>query len=298
MNSAEGKERHNPDVTRREFLLLLPGLPTFFIAEGSASQFEGQATLDRILNLASKEGWRKLSLGELVGRVGLALVNTKYEGWTLERDPDREFCYVNLDALDCVTFYESALGMARMIKAGERKPDALVSHITRMRYRNGQIAGYPSRLHYTTDWMTDNDRRGLVEKVTHTLEGSVPMTKTMNFMSQNPNAYRQLKAHPELIREIEAREEELNRIAKTLHYLPKGKVQTVEGKLKTGDIVGIVTSVAGLDCSHTGLIIRKGEEARFLHASSTAGRVVSGPRISDYLSRNSKSTGILVARPI
>lgn len=287
------------NVTRREFLALLPALPAAF--QGSYTAFEGQATLDRILTLARQGGWSKLPLGEVVIQVGLSLVNTKYVGWTLERDTDREFCFVNLDALDCVTFYEASLGIARMIKAGQTKADQLLARVTAMRYRNGRIAGYPSRLHYTSDWIYDNARRGLVSNITGQLPGSQPLEKTFNFMSKNPTVYRQLKAHPELVREIQASEEELTRIAKgpsaLLHYVPKEKVVATETHLKSGDIVGIVTSVGGLDCSHTGLILRKDKEARFVHASSTAGRVVSGPRISEYVDRSAKAIGLMVARP-
>jgi len=35
-----------------------------------------------------------------------------------------------------------------------------------VRYRGGIIDGYPSRLHYTTDYWYDNERKGVLKVVT------------------------------------------------------------------------------------------------------------------------------------
>ena len=35
-----------------------------------------------------------------------------------------------------------------------------IYNLKRMRYRSGEINGYPSRLHYVSDWIVDNRFRG------------------------------------------------------------------------------------------------------------------------------------------
>lgn len=274
---------------------MLRGLP-------ADQQFRGVGTLNSILRKARGSGWDRLPIGEIVARVGTELLGTPYVGWTLEQNADREFCYVTLQGLDCVTFFESSLGISRMIKAGESTPDDLIRQVTTTRYRKGRVGGYPSRLHYASDWIRDNSLRGHVKNITPNLIGAIPLGKYIDFMSRNTKVYRQLVAHPELVREIEATEQELSRVANgpsaEICYLPTSKVAEAERELKSGDIVAIATSITGMDCSHTGLIQLVKGEARFLHASSAAKKVVLGPRISEYLKESSKAIGLMVARPI
>jgi hypothetical protein len=214
-----------------------------------------------------------------VGAVGMALRRTPYVDGTLELYDDREVCSVNLSGLDCVTFFESALAVARMLKRGERTPEALLAAITLMRYRDGRITDYASRLHYMSDWFFDNQ------------------AKRVGFMSAHPEAYRQLKANPEMVGKIARVEADIN--ARATQYLPKGKVAAAGGLLQTGDIVGITTTIDGLDCSHSGLCYRDdGGVVRLLHASTTRKAVVLDEDLAIYLAGVSTHTGIMVARPL
>ena len=70
---------------------------------------------------------------------------------------------VNLNGVDCWTYFEIALGFARMLelKTGNYTPQDLLAMIELDRYRGGQCNGrYTSRLHYLEDWIDDNERRG------------------------------------------------------------------------------------------------------------------------------------------
>lgn len=284
-------------MTRRDFLSWLPIAPGIVRSFADDKAFEGEDVLEGIIARAKKLGWSALPFGDLVAKVGLSLRETPYVGWSLERSADREFCYVTLEGLDCVTFFESSLAIARMIRLGQASSRDLLRQVTRTRYRDGVVGGYPSRLHYTCDWMDDNVRRKNVRWVE--LPGQIPLGKPIDFMSKHTSVYRQLKAHPELVREIEATESSLTKAAESrLRYLPNALVEAKETSLKSGDIVGIVTNISGMDCSHTGLIVREGKTARFLHASSAAKKVVLGPRISEYLAGSEKSLGLMVVRPL
>ena len=73
-----------------------------------------------------------------------------------------------------------------------------------------------------------------------------------------------------------------------------------EKELKEGDIIGIVGNQPGLLIIHTGFITegRDGTK-RYLHASSHHERVVLTPDdIEDYVFRERKRRGIVVARPL
>lgn len=271
--------------------LLRAGLPD------DPPAFSGDAVFNRLLATADSRGWSMLPMGQLVGAIGMELRGTPYVGATLELSEDREYCSVNLLGLDCVTFFESALGMAHVIKGGKRTAADLLAAVQHTRYRNGVVGDYTSRLHYTTDWFYDNVQKGTVKMVTDEMPGAEPFPGKVSFMSTHPQSYKQLKAHPELVPTIAEMEEKIN--ARQMMYVPKEKVAAMEKNLQTGDILGITTTIKGIDCSHTGLCYRDDEGVlHFLHASLTEKHVVLGDRLSVYLNSVSKHTGIMVARPL
>src|SRR5437762_13526841 len=136
--------------------------------------FKGQDQFNRVVAKARAENWKALPVGERTAAVGRALVGTRYKSYTLEIDNRIEAPSVNFNGMDCWTFFEIALGFARMLdeSASEWTPSELLHYIELDRYRDGQCTGgYLSRLHYLEDWLTDNDRRGLVNDLTRKLGG-------------------------------------------------------------------------------------------------------------------------------
>lgn len=77
-------------------------------------------------------------------------IGVPYAAHTLEGSPEQ--LTVRLDSLDCTTFVETVLALS--YTAGERRSSwrDFVYNLERLRYRNGRIDGYPSRLHYISDW--------------------------------------------------------------------------------------------------------------------------------------------------
>ena len=259
--------------------------------------FSGREVFERLLARARAQAWRTLPIGERIGAIGLALLDTPYVAATLEAGDGREVCSVNLHALDCVTFFETAVGVARMLKAGGRTPRALLEQVRFMRYRAGRLDGYVSRLHYTTDWFADNARKRVVRLVTRVLPGAARLEKRVNFMSTHPAAYPPLAADPALTRTMARIEDRLTR--RPMIYVPKDRVVDAQRFLMTGDIVGFTTSIEGLDCAHTGLCYRDEHgRLRLLHASTTARKVTLDDDLTAYLARVPSHTGIIVARPL
>ena len=262
-----------------------------------ANVFAGQETFEQLLTLAREHAWSKLPIGERIGAIGMALRQTPYVVGTLELYEDREVCSVNLRGLDCVTFLESSLAFARMLRRGGGTPEALLAEVTFTRYRRGQLTDFASRLHYLSDWFFDNEPKRVVRLITRELPGAVRFTKLVNFMSKHPEAYRQLKASPDLVRKIASVEAEIN--AREMQYVPKEKVAAAQPLLMTGDIVGVTTAIDGLDCAHAGFCYRDAEGVlRLLHASTTGKAVILDEELSTYLARVSTHTGIMVARPV
>src|SRR5436309_14219437 len=214
-----------------------------------ARLFAGQETFERLLGLARAGAWSELPIGERIGAIGMALRQTPYVAATLELYDDREVCSVDFRGLDCVTFFELALALARMLKR-ERTPDALLAEVTFLRYRGGQLTDYASRLHYVSDWFVDNQAKRVVRLITPEPPGAERFTRRVHFMSTHPGAYRQLKASPDQVAKIALVEAEIN--ARLTHYLARDKVAAAQRLLLTGDIIGITTPTDALDCPHPG----------------------------------------------
>lgn len=271
---------------------------------GQSTPFVGFSILDLILDKAIGQEWQDLPIGEIVGRVGLEFLGTPYVGWTLERDVDREFCFVTLEGLDCVTFFESSLCIARALKSWstfERRPPKptatdLIREVTSTRYRGGIVGDYSSRLHYTTDWIRDNYVRGNARDMASVWPGSILESKPIDFMTKHVDTYRQLRAHPELVPKIARVEAEMTR--RGFRYFPTATLNDVSPKLRSGDIIGLVSKTPGMDVDHTGLIVVENGKPVFVHASSTQKKVVKDKPLAEVDSASGKYLGIVVARPM
>jgi hypothetical protein len=263
------------------------------------TNFEGKDVFNRIVSRADEGKWCTLPIGELMGNIAQELIGTKYVGGTLDLSRDREVCTVNLKALDCVTFFETTLAFARMLKKEERTPDALLTEVSFTRYRHGALGDYSTRLHYTTDWFEDNKNKHVV-KLLSNLPGAEPFKQKVDFMSSHPNSYPQLVAHPELIPLIKQQEDAINK--RSLKFIPMHKISAIESHLKTGDIVGVCTNQPGLDIVHTGIVFRDTAGiTHFMDASSKKSSmqvtIEPGP-ISQALNWSKNLTGIMLARPM
>jgi hypothetical protein len=284
-------------------LLTTSAFSRAFAASAGAEKlepFKGADIFDRILAKALDGKWAALPIGECMGRIAKEFEGTPYVGFTLELSKDTEVCSVNLTGLDCVTFFEDTLCFARMLKHAGRKPHDLLKEVNFTRYRGGKLGDFTSRLHYTTDWFADNEAKNVVKNLAPELPGTAPFTQKVGIMTEKPQNYRQLAAHPDLVPKIKKFEDEIN--ARSMQFIPMDKLSGVESMLKTGDIVGVCTTEPGIDIAHTGLIYRDDDGVpHFMDASSSRSKmkvtIESGP-ISGALNWSKKLTGAMFARPL
>src|SRR5213592_5183884 len=265
--------------------------------------FRGQDQFNRLVAKAKSGNWKALPIGERTAAVGQALVGTRYKHVSLEIDNRIESPSVNFQGVDCWTFFEIALSCARMLNEPESNwtPERLLHYIETDRYRGGECTGdYLSRLHYLEDWLYDNDRRGLVEDLTRDLGGqSVP--HSAREMSAGWRHYRYLAANRSLLGPLARMEANVS--SRPLYEIPKSKVAAIEPKLRSGDIIGIISRDRSgvFSTAHVGLALRKSDGVlHFMHASSPSnyGRVIVDAELAKYLNRYRSDSGILVGRPL
>lgn len=222
--------------------------------------------------------------------IAKSFTGNPYVAHTLEQTPEKLVC--NLAEFDCYTFVESVLAIT-LARHHLKSYLEFQTTLRQMRYREGRIEGYGSRLHYFLEWKQQGKTMGLYTDVTEQLGG----TKTqlvINFMTTHRGLYPALEDES-AFQEILKSEKKLSE--NPWNYIPKSKVADVETHLQEGDIVGITSTIAGLDFNHEGFIVKKGNRAYLLHASSDAKKVIVSPEpLADYLQKIKKHSGIVVLR--
>lgn len=228
-------------------------------------------------------------------KYGLNFLKTPYVAHTLETN-DEEKLVVNFDKVDCTTFVEYVLALALSpVKDGTIDNTDFAQVLQNIRYRDGKIDGYTSRLHYIADWVNNGVGHGFMEDVA---AANAPDTVrlSLNFMSTHPKAYRQLASSAENVNKMKAIEKSL--CGQVFHYVPKNKLPDKGlGWIKNGDIIAITTNIAGLDVAHMGIAYYEKGILKLLHASSTGKMVViTQGSLTQMLKANKKFTGIRVLR--
>jgi hypothetical protein len=249
---------------------------------------------DKIIIDAKKLKWYKLPINELIIKVAKNFVGVPYEAHTLEIN-ENEQCVVNLNGLDCVTFYENSLCIARIIKKQLYTFNDLIKEVTFTRYRDGILIDYTSRLHYTSDWINNNIQKKVIKVIGE--KYNFPSFKpNVYYMSKNPNKYKQLANNTKFIEEIKKIENEINKL--NLYYIPKDNISEYMKYIYNGDILALRTNIEGLDYSHTGLAFKVKDTVRLFHASTKTGNVLIDVNIEEYLKNKKRDVGITVIRAL
>lgn len=253
-----------------------------------------------------------LPTGQLALEIGKQFLETKYVSFTLEVEP--EALQIFLDKTDCILFVELISSFALTVK-GEKimqagdgvnycirqtpyvvkaKPsyELLCHNIQNMRYRLGVVDGYGSRIHYTSEWILQNQTNGILYEFTK--DYGTPINQSFYFMTTHPDSYRQLKGNPEETAKV--KEAELRLCCQVPYYkITQEQLRKPEviSQIQEGDIITFVDTAPGLDLAHVAMAC-KGEEGQmhFIHASYGYKKVVLEPKtLADYA-----KNGIRVSR--
>jgi hypothetical protein len=242
-------------------------------------------------------------LGDAIAALGSTFVGATYRPGTLEA-PGPERLIINLRELDCVTFVENVLALTRFVRHDGTgllaDPPAARAryeqYLRDLRYRGGTIDGYPSRIHYFSEWLSENERGGRVRQLTRELGGTED-TAPIDFMSTHRAAYRQLEA-PRVLDAIRAMEGRLNR-ASPRWYIPESRIAAVAGRIRNGDVIAATSTVGGLDVAHTGFALWRAGALHLLHAPLVGHSVeISEQSLAERILAIASQDGIMVARPV
>lgn len=217
------------------------------------------------------------------------------------RTPGEECLVVNFQKMDCITYVENVLALVWAQNKETKNPSnnpfaTFCNSLQNLRYRNGNLTDYTSRLHYITQWIADPAKNSLIYEA-----GGPSFTARqkidIHYMSSH------LKEYPELRRNVNfqkiIRNQEKQASGKTIFYIPKASLKGSQQELgiKNGDIIAFVTSKDGLDCSHIGFAIWIDGKLHLMHASSYRKKVLIDNRsLYEYMLNKRQQLGIRIFR--
>ncbi|MGV8059846.1 MAG: N-acetylmuramoyl-L-alanine amidase-like domain-containing protein [Smithellaceae bacterium] len=234
----------------------------------------------------------KLPPGDLIAAIGNYFLTAPYKAGTLESNR-QEKLIGNFEQFDCFTFVETVLALTRCVVAWKISRSEFKAALKLIRYRQGIIDGYSSRLHYFTDWLRDNEQKKILRDISRKLQ-AVDQRKKINYMTTHRQAYRALYDENEFEKMLQV---ENNISRRIFRIIPKDEVNQQKGKIKPGDVIAFTAAEKGLDVVHAGFAFWQKGKLHLLHASCKEGMVVvSKQTLIDYLKQNKKFTGIIIAR--
>lgn len=271
------------------FLLLL--LPLFAQTQ-TVCTLESREKLEGFLAKLNEGDYSHKSPNELNIEIGKWFLETSYVEKTLEL-PGKEKLVINTIGVDCTTFLETVVTLTRIAGSGTVSFEAFEKELENLRYRAGKNEGYPSRLHYFSDWIYENQKKGILTDITQAIGGS-SYENQPTFMTENQQFYPQLnqKENVEQLQNIES-----SIRTRDYFFIPKAEIAELEKNIQSGDLIAITTSMPNLDIVHTGFAIEKNGKIHLMHASSQKKEVeISEKPLSDYLAGNKSQSGIMVGR--
>ncbi|WP_341224689.1 N-acetylmuramoyl-L-alanine amidase-like domain-containing protein [uncultured Arcticibacterium sp.] len=257
-----------------------------FIGQTALSQSADEKLVkDFTSNLTSE------TRGDKMIEIGKKFLGRPYIGGTLEAPKEALIC--RLDGFDCYTFVETMLAMVLTSEYDDTGLDNLKEEIQYLRYRDGEINGYASRVHYFFEWAKLAEKNGVVTDLTPELGEAAP--KPINFMSTHRQYYPAFKTNDAVWNQIKTMEKAVSRYE--FHEIKKENLADVAEGIQNGDILAFTSNIGGLDVNHEGLAYWKGDQLHFMHASSEEKKIViSDETLQSYLDRIKKHSGLMVLR--
>jgi hypothetical protein len=228
---------------------------------------------------------------ETICQIGKSFLGTPYEGGTLEGPEEKLVC--KLDAFDCYTFVENVLAISLTKHSQNPTFENYIDKLIRLRYRNGNIDGYTSRIHYFAEWAKLAQAQKILVDMTPAF--GEKMIKPINFMGTHRAYYPSFKTDNKIHAEVLQMEKKLEKY--TFYYIKKENFSTYEAGIKNGDIIAFTSNVAGLDVNHEGFAIWQNGKLKLMHASLEQKKVIiSDETLLEYMNRIKKHSGVMVLR--
>ncbi|NOQ42142.1 MAG: DUF1460 domain-containing protein [Desulfuromusa sp.] len=213
--------------------------------------------------------------GDKITFISAAFLKTPYLASTLIGSSETtEVLVLRLDGVDCFTFLDYIEALRRADDF-----DEFEQALRQVRYRNGRVT-FLDRNHFFSTW--GNALFAPLRDVTGQVGGR-SVLRVDKKLNKKADGALYLPGYP--VRK------------QVIAFIPPEAIdESVLARLQSGDYVGIYSPYPGLDVSHTGIVVKKGEKTFLRHASSRFWRKrVVDEELLPYLGGKK---GLVVYRPI
>lgn len=231
--------------------------------------------LKEVFALLNKNKARTLS--EKMDLVSASFLGVDYVANRLVGSNDvAEELVIDLYKLDCFTYLDYLESFRR-----SENEEQFIENLKKVRYIDSKVE-YLKRKHFYSDWAHENEV--LVSDLVKDLDSVSPI-KAKDVVNINQGA------KGEYIPNLGVRERDV-------YYISRDNVNDENlNFVITGDYVGFRREIAGLDVTHTGMLVKKNDGIYVRHASSSKStRKVVDQKLTDYLNINTGVKGILILR--
>ena len=291
---------NNESHRLRKWVVLLFTIQCSLLASMAQERCHYEAA-DSILieQLLADGNAQKCDKGQDVLYFARKFLGKPYVAHTLELFPDDERLVLNTRELDCTTYVDIVVALTLCSRRGETTFRQFVHQLHMQRYWNGVCDGYPSRIHYFTDWMRDNSRLGFVAEIqSPNPPFTAVQTLKVNYMTTHPQSYVSLKRHPEYLPLIAEKERDLT--GRKYRYIPTAQLadsRVLRNTVNDGDIIAITSLTPGLDIAHLGIAVWHDDGLHMIDASSRHKKVVEESiTMQQYLRNRRNADGIRIVR--
>ena len=251
----------------------------------------------KVVSLLKKAAMQK-NIGNKMLYFARQLAGVPYVGKTLEKNKQEQLV-VNLRQLDCTTFVETVLALTRSLEQNKLTFDAFCYNLRMIRYSEG-IVSYPTRQHYFTYWIQENEKKGIVKDIQLPNPPFTAVQKVnTDYMTTHVDLYPMMVQNKALISNIRAMETSINGMK--CRYIPKNGLndsKLLRQTIQNGDIIAIITSIKGLDTSHIDIAVWHKDGLHMIDASSIHKKVIEESTLmKTYMSKHPSQLGIRIARP-
>ncbi|WP_019218920.1 DUF1460 domain-containing protein [Bartonella florencae] len=212
--------------------------------------------------------------GEMIGLLSEAFLETPYQANMLHGSENKpEKLIIDFRGLDCFTYLDYVEALSKSTSQTE-----FINNVIRTRYVGGNIS-FLNRKHFFTDWAYRKYK--LATDITAQISPNA--VNIEKYLNKKANGENYLPGLPVVKRHIT--------------YIPSEFInEKVISHLKTGDLIGIYTKLAGLDVTHVGFFIMTNHGPMLRNASSRKeNKKVIDSSFMDYVA---KTPGIIVLRPL
>ncbi len=277
------------------FLFFLASTGSIFANNWKTDYLPDDST--KVVSLLKKAATQK-NIGNKMLYFARQLAGVPYVGKTLEKNKQEQLV-VNLRQLDCTTFVETVLALTRSLEQNKLTFAAFCYNLRMIRYSEG-IVSYPTRQHYFTYWIQENEKKGIVKDIQLPNPPFTAVQKVnTDYMTTHVDLYPMMVQNKALISNIRGMETSINGMK--CRYIPKNSLndsKLLRQTIQNGDIIAIITSIKGLDTSHIGIAVWHKDGLHMIDASSIHKKVIEEPTLmKNYMSKHPSQLGIRIARP-